>query len=48
MTAEVAATRPEAMNTVATHQVMKPCAVSREKTSWVCVPTQRVRSRPAM
>ena len=33
-------------NTVATAQVMRPCAVSRKNTSWVCVPTHLVRSRP--
>src|SRR5271165_1512703 len=37
-----------APRTVATHHVMKPCAVSLKKTSCVWIPTHRVRKRPAM
>src|ERR1022692_339637 len=36
-----------ATTTVANDQVTSPCAVSRKNTSWVCVPTHRVRNRPA-
>ena len=36
-----------ATSTVATAQVIKPCAVSRKKTSCVCVLIHRVRNRPA-